>query len=330
MDSATLNFCLGQGVLVAATGEISDDRHDYVFPSRENVGCNSLRCLKCGAAVRFIAGIDWSTQPVNVDDVLTAPDPRVLPSFTAGSGRLYRCECTAHVERDVSPIDKYLEEGTSSVGQKWRCAGHAVLTLPAMVHGIAVDGAQPAVVRTWVQALAHSDANPWVARYALVDFFFRLRGTAIEPLLTMAIAALVSSDDRHERDVAVGFYATAPAVMGAERVGLWLAEKPEWFGGEIDLPIKSRYTAALATATRAVSAGRPYEPPVQELVRREALTAEHASTLLAFVEQHDTDWFLANAHRFPVALHGKIKRDLYYLATGEIRRAIEAKLAGGA
>ena len=186
---------------------------------------------------------------------------------------------------------------------------------PVDVDGIEIDPARGSAA-TWVRAaLACEDFGDAVQR--LVDLFFRLAGTPVEGAMTMAVAALVNADETRLRDAAILFYAAAPFVVGAERVGIWAAEQPSLFAGESHWRGRDRWTTALIVAARAVEAGRPYEPPVQELLRREALTEAQASRLVDFLAWNDRDWFVANARRFPSEVHERVEELLRYRATPE-------------
>jgi hypothetical protein len=299
------NGCVGDGFLVGATGIVSEDPTRYAWPGVFE-GCNRLVCHACHEQVRQEAGWAWSgTARPDTKALFAAAELASIEGVVASeTGRLYRCTCTGHVEHETVSIEQYRDNERSSVGSKWACGGHPVITLPATIAGVRVDSSK-GDAREWVvAAAANGDFHEVAAR--VCELFFRTRGTAVEAPLMMAISALITDDDPRLRDAALGFYNLAPTIPGAERVGLWAAEQPSLFEGKVPFPIESRYALALVVATKAVEAGRPYEPPVQELLRREALTEQHAAHLWRFLGWHDYAWFAANAGKFPANVADKV------------------------
>lgn len=316
------NLCLNDGYLVGVAGVIPDDATVYAWPT-SIVGCNALRCGQCHAVVRQTPGVAWSGKATpRVEDVTTATAlVEVAGVEASATGRLYRCACTAHVEHAESSIAQHRETQRSSVGAKWQCVGHSAIELPADIAGVHVEASGNA--RAWVLAIATSpDFMDALTR--LTTLYFRLRGSAVEPQLTMAIAALVSDDDARLRDLAMAFYARAPFALGAERVGIWAAEQPAFFTGKSHFQDRDRWTLALLVGAKAVAAGRPYEPPVQALLRREALTEAQAFNLYDFLAEHDREWFVANAHRFPASVAAKVSELMKFRATPEELAAYRA------
>ncbi len=332
-----MNECRGLGLLVAAKGEVPTDPHAYGNAFASRVGCNHLVCSSCGAVVESFAGWSWNTAGHADFAVVATAD---LAAGDAGEaaggalvrseeGRLYRCKCTVHIEENESPIERYRETGTSSVGAKWQCGGHPARALPAVIAGIAVDPSA-GNARDWVLAAvdAHGTRGAEAreaARVHLAELWFALAGGEVESVMTMAVAALVNDNEPHRRDQALLLYGLAPEIVGSERVGIWLAEKPEWFAASDDFP--RRREVALNVARRSVEAGRPYEAPVQELFRKEALRPEAAKSFFQFMAYQDRDWFIAHAHEFPPALFGEIRRLLPYTVARAQRAEIETRMA---
>lgn len=299
------NHCLEEGFLAGASEALPTDPTLYAWPGRE-LACAALYCGACKTAVRSEAGWAWSTsaRPDTAALFGAAPLAAVTGLVKSDTGRIYRCACLAHVEHQRASIVQYRDSERSAVGVKWSCGGHAPVALPAVIAGVAIDPAQPRV-RAWLEETAR-DPDFETAVQRTIDLCFRLQGTDLGPSLTMGVAALLSSDEPRLRDVATFFYNDAPFVVGAERVGLWAAERPDWFAGEAPSRHKGRFTLALIVAKKAVEAGRPYEPPVQELLRREALTEAHAPYLWNFLGWHDYAWFVQNAARFPANVADKV------------------------
>jgi len=332
-----VNVCRGLGLLVGAAGTVPGDPHAYGNASRPSLGCSHLVCGSCGAVVESFAGWSWNTgrsadfQSVVKADLAgaagaaEAADGALVRSDT---GRLYRCTCLVHIEEREGSIERYRESGSSAVGEKWRCGGHPLVALPAVIAGIAVDP-RTGNARDWVlgaidpHGTSGADARE-AAHAQLAELWFALAGSDVESQMLMALAALVNDAEQHRRDQALLLYALSPELVGSERIGIWLAERPELFAASDDFP--RRRVQALSVARRAVEAGRPYEPPVQALLRAEALRPESAKALYQFMAYHDRDWFVQHAHEFPSALFPDIRRLLPYTVARAQRGEIESRM----
>ncbi len=309
-----------------AQGSIPADAHTFAN-ALDDVGCSRIVCSECRGIAKSIAGWAWKVGArAEIAAVLAADlagdDAADGALIRDATGRLYRCGCTAHIEHGKASIDRYRETGGSSVGAKWQCAGHPAPELPAIIDGVAVDP-RTGNAREWV--LAAIDGRPTgEARKRLARLWFELVGSEVEPQLTMAIAALVNDAEQARRDHALYFYALVPDAVGAERLGIWMSEHPEHYAASADWP--SRRWVALSTTRKSVEAGRPFEPPVRDLVRGVATEPEFAELLMPLMAYHDAEWFAAHAHEFPKALHGEIRGLLPYTVPKAQRAAVIARL----
>ena len=103
------NRCLDGGYLVDGRHELPDDLTELYDRRGERViGCNRLRCLRCG---------------------------QMVVQQCAGSARRYTCACAGWLECGERPTSMLATEGTFDDAElPWRCAGH-----PRVTRSVAVN-----------------------------------------------------------------------------------------------------------------------------------------------------------------------------------------------
>jgi hypothetical protein len=189
-------FCLPRPELVGAHGWLPPEPFEYGWTS--GVGCNRLRCVRCGGEVR--------------GDVL--PD---------ALNRRYQCACRGYDVSEVILIQDYDDYHYMypAIGQPhpylgdWQCTGHPDLVLPAVLDGLPVAAATDwaALVRTAVLAPPFRppglDLNPeWLLR------IYRLLGDhPARHDLARAVAASLDSDDARLVTAARQFFLYEPKAV---------------------------------------------------------------------------------------------------------------------
>src|SRR5262245_31290786 len=86
----------------------------FEFGWTSPVGCNNLRCERCGSPVR---------------------------AEVTGEGRHYACACQRHDETGVFQIGGESDDLYPLTLTEWVCAGHPDLRLPATLDGVRLDAA---------------------------------------------------------------------------------------------------------------------------------------------------------------------------------------------
>lgn len=103
--------CLGGGYLVDGQHPLPEDLTEYFGDRRRHqlVGCNRLRCLRCGQMVQNVV---------------------------SGTTRRYLCECAGWLETAVRPTSVIGVDGAyDDAHLPWRCAGHPTVTRSISVSG---------------------------------------------------------------------------------------------------------------------------------------------------------------------------------------------------
>lgn len=110
----TLRFCAGGGTVVNAHRPIAEFPYDFVWAGlAPELGCNHLRCSKCGQDVRNEA---------------------------RQSDRHYRCGCVSwFVKQPARLDDPYYDDFMGPAPSSWACAGHPRPRLPFELDGETID-----------------------------------------------------------------------------------------------------------------------------------------------------------------------------------------------
>jgi hypothetical protein len=201
--------CADNGYLVSASGWLPDTDFDHQFLRwGPRLGCARLACTRCGARVKSAAHLrpSWHAAAADTWDAL---DERRAPrAMSDGAGRLYTCRCqlaAVHAEQAVSNPD-----GPAGDLSMWRCAGHALLSLPTLVDGIAIDS--PAdlgpLARAFFVGALPVPVHPSLASvesFWLLRLFSALTEAARQPF-AKAVNALLLDDDSRVRSGALRFF----------------------------------------------------------------------------------------------------------------------------
>ena len=226
------NFCSHGGTLVSGDRWVATDSSEHShWSTGDVVGCNNLRCRRCGEAVRNATDVRPAREgrPEAFWEILAATEdwtslPWIEPAPTI---RLYACSCyvwTEAIQRRTAPPD--WEDGDPVF--PWRCAGHPVATLPLEMDGLTLDEATdlgsvvaPVLAgRTPAGARKMSGGMPvaWLCR-----LYTRLAGLPQADQVALAISRGLTGADG-EIGEALAFYERFPRAAGFEAV-LRLAEE---------------------------------------------------------------------------------------------------------
>ncbi len=235
-----LNHCRAGGVLVGPEQIFGPTPHDYAWPLADvPIGCNRLRCRKCGELVRsgnkFGPGPEFNTRWL---EALRAPDWNAL----AASGvlkhdsiyRLYVCGCLQHAET----LYRYIEEEEAwqvvDPPPPWRCDGHPRLALPADVDGIAIGPATDfaaLVSRAFAETLPREVTGVFGDHWLSRLFHLIKHDPAGEKLSRAVLAELTASSDPSVRVEALDFFRRNPSAPGAgELLALGRAQRDRFAG----------------------------------------------------------------------------------------------------
>jgi hypothetical protein len=264
------HFCAHGGYLVSAALWLPDDPHDYHWPVRGPfIGCNRLRCEKCGQTV----------------------------SVTTGAiSRRYACACTRHEAVSAwsvsDPIDPISEERLP-----WSCAGHAPLALPATVDGVKLDAGTDwqALVRDVFSGAIAPPLPPGAdkLRGFIVQRLYHLLAAPAPAAIAQAIADALTDGDPRVRACALIFYDGRPSASGAERLAILMRDRPELFVGVRD-PGSQTFTL-LDWWLEAIAWRIGSDPLATEQLERRALVAPGVRDRLFVLAAEERPWLLANA-----------------------------------
>lgn len=329
------NLCSHSGWLVDGR-ELPTDPVEHDAEVLPRLGCSNLRCSRCGAEVRSVAGRS-SASPGGIADAAAlyqtedlAGSPLLKPTPTF---RTYTCRCTAHVETHERRLDGEDEQ----IWTPWSCAGHPLATLPHAFDGVEVtaEDLERLVVDSlagWVPAGAREadrGDGVWAARLCS-----RLARTPHARRIAKVVAARLTHSELVTRVRALKFFANVPSRAYAMEPHVLLGQHAELFVG-VPLP----YSSATATTLEHVlwrSAGSqlPRNPAFHELARSFALDPRRASrALFTALATHDPRWIAQNAKRLAAA-NPALTRELRDAAiTGafgsDVAQALRRVVGGG-
>src|SRR6266540_6427778 len=122
--------CPDGGLLVSATTRLASDPCEYCHPAVTSVGCNRLRCSRCGEWVRNEAGFALKNVPRDIAALYASQDWPTLPFVCRRrSSRLYTCRCTTWEAEIDYEIDND-HDATTAPNVPWACQGHPAPELP--------------------------------------------------------------------------------------------------------------------------------------------------------------------------------------------------------
>jgi hypothetical protein len=211
-----MNHC-DTGGWVVGPRPLSDDPADYDVEWLPKLGCNRIRCRRCGCMVRSIAG--WRSRDTGPADVRAfaaeipmlyeTADLTTSPRLEPGKNvRFYLCKCDYHEERDKHPLREKDTEWAISVVAKWECDGHPLMDLPRAIDGIVVtaDNLGQLVrdaLHGWLPPNVRETDKPrarWLGR-----LHARLAGTPFADIVAAAVSASSTDPDPAVRERAQQF-----------------------------------------------------------------------------------------------------------------------------
>lgn len=300
-------FCRRYPELVGPRYWLPPEPFEFGWTTR--VGCNNLRCERCGSPVR---------------------------AEVTGERRHYACACQEHDETGVFLIDGEPDDLYPPILTDWVCAGHPDLLLPATVDGVRLDAATD-----WDTVAAEAVLDPpftpplvelhaaWPTR------LYRLLG-AERVQLSHAVARLLAAEDPRLVRGAYHFFFNEPSAEGAESLAPSVVARRDWLGSVPEL--LDQAAVLLHERLRLVDeAGGP--------VDRTALDAAQELALAGIGPSHTPlalppEWLLAHAKqlagangrwisalvfvakRLPAAQRDQLLRDLEEVAPEPVRAAI--------
>ena len=247
----------------------------FEFGWASPVGCNGLRCERCGEPVR--------------SEVLLGDE-----------GRRYRCACRQHGEAGVTGAGGDADDLYPPALAEWVCGGHPYLGLPATLDGVRLDGATG-----WERLAADVTLTPpfvpphvrmgavWLTR------LYWLLG-AERALLSRAVAELLDSADPRLVQGAYLFFHNERAADGAELVAPSVAARRDWLGtvpnpDEPSAPLLVHATLVLHRRLLVVDDAGPVDRAALRLAEELALDGlgpDHAPITFA---DHDPGWLRVHA-----------------------------------
>jgi hypothetical protein len=285
------------------------------------VGCNALRCTRCGEPVRS----------------------EVLPD---GEHRRYACGChrrdTVWSYRIGAESDDLYPAFTD-----WVCGGHPDFELPATLDGVALETATDWDALVVEAALRPPFEPPGVELHARwITRLYRLLG-AERTALSQAVASLLRAEDPRLVRAAYDFFTNERKATGAELLTGSVAERWEWLNTAPDprRPSSSLLNgAALLLHERLLivdDTGAPVDGPALGLTKELALAGIGPSDSPLTFRDYDPDWLWAHSGALiranaewvdtlvyasawaPAALREKVLADIAKVAPGAVRTAIE-------
>jgi hypothetical protein len=248
----------------------------FEFGWASPVGCNGLRCARCGEPVRS----------------------EVLPG---DEDRRYDCACTQHDEAGVTAVGGDADDLYPPALAEWVCGGHPDLTLPATLDGVHLDSGTD-----WEGLAADATRTPpfvpphvamgavWLTR------LYRLLG-AEKPLLSRAVAGLLDSADPRLVRGAYLFFHNERTAEGAELLAPSVAARRDWLDTvpNPDEPSVSLLDhAALVLHRRLLvvdDAGKPADRAALRLAEELALAGHGPGHAPLTFADHDPGWLRTHA-----------------------------------
>ncbi len=227
-------FCPDGGWLVKGPTPVPDDPSDFHDGlSGTTIGCNRLRCARCGADVR--SQRVWLDRELDDEarSALYAADDWTAIHGVHGSPefRLYACRCaTFQCTHSQATLDTNRDDLTAVEPPPWLCQGHPEPTLPLAVDGERVGGVADLrhlaerVLTGWSPSGAPPPAHYFPAVWA--GRVHRRLHPLPEADEWARLIALGLHGDEYQRGLALHFFALEPDAPGFEEV-VDLAERLE-------------------------------------------------------------------------------------------------------
>lgn len=279
-------YCTSRGFVVDKSWWLPTEPYDYDWPGGPCVGCNHLRCSRCG-------------------------EPVTATLRSGSSVRHYECRCLSHDEGDRQLLDPTYTgyPGLSALHDPapagwWGCAGHPPLPVPSVVDGVPIVPDQfREIARTGFASPpfippGSSGRAIWVSR------LYWILPEALRPELSMAVSELWLDDDPWVIRGALDFHSAQPSAAGQERLTAFarehrarLARIVDPFNPNLTLEDVLLFTLA-SRAFRRDDAGQLVDPEANAMLRETLLSGtnlEVADDVIYTFARLEPDWFAANA-----------------------------------
>lgn len=260
-----MNYCARSGFLVGPQYSIPSDATEVGVEGLPAIGCNRLRCARCGVAVRN-----------TIDPPLPA--------------RRYFCRCSHWSEADLQALeDDDAESFRSSPAVAWRCQGHPPIGLPHDIDGAVVRSQAELIALTScaMEGALPPRARPGDAKHGtwLHRLHARLSGEDAAAVANVVVESL-AAPDAGVRARALHFFVGIAHEPARIRLVALLAGQRALFAGSEE-----------ATAWRVLAPMVAEEGPARELARAEALGGRGCGALFDALAAGDTEWFLLNSRQ---------------------------------
>jgi hypothetical protein len=302
-----MNRCARNGYLVDVPSSIPTDPTDVGLEDLPIVGCNAVRCSRCGALVRNAPGLAFRTPDEVASATLAAlyatADLASSPLLHATNPdhRLYLCTCSRWLETGQHACSEP-DPDPNDPSMPWACAGHPLIALPHDVDGV------PVASQAEIGALAtrgfHGFTPPrtrpadapraaWLAR-----LHARLTPTDGRVVEQAALAALEDPEPR-SRALALHYFYRAPSDAARSRLLDVLDGDRRLFSGvpdeatavpKLDRTLEETIWRVLGPSVAASGRAR-------DLARAEALAGKGSRALYDALARGDSDWMVSAAER---------------------------------
>lgn len=179
-----------------ASGWIPPEPFDHGWGSGWNeVGCNNLRCNRCGGGVR------WRLEEGKSD-------------------RNYECGCDGYSAHQAEPLKEYAGPEHFFHGD-WECAGHPALELPVVLDGVELSAIGPyeeIVSRALLEPPFGPPGDGWSSTYWVQRLFHVMPTEAQKAMVGRAVAAALSSEDARLVRAALDFFSRTWNAAGREQL----------------------------------------------------------------------------------------------------------------
>jgi hypothetical protein len=295
-----MNVCLDSGYLVSAKQALPSDPTEFGVPRLPFVGCNRLRCNRCGATVRTCDGYAFATrddqsQPTlsglyDTADLTTSPLlHQTLPSF-----RLYLCRCSRWLETSEHALQIDDPDWFTDPKMPWACDGHPYVEPPHDIDGVRVTSTEElrALISRgfagFVPPRTRPDDPPAVW---LVRLHARL-APSLKPYVEQeALAALEKAPDAKAR--AFAFFFRAPNDQANARILTMLERDRATLAVIPDAITTISIDKTLDhSAWRVLQSAIGADGPVRTLARAHALAGHGCRTLYSGLASGDASWLL--------------------------------------
>jgi len=181
---------------VNASGWIPTEAFDYECGAGGNaVGCNNLRCNRCGGGVR------WRLEEGKSD-------------------RIYHCGCDIYSAHQSEPLKEYAGPEHFFHGD-WECAGHPALELPVVLDGVELSEIGPyeeIVSRALLEPPFVPPGYGWSSTYWVERLFYLMPTEAQKARVGRAVASALSSEDARLVKAALDFFDRTWNAAGREQL----------------------------------------------------------------------------------------------------------------